>query len=152
MKIRKIQERYGIQIISIVIVFILVTQLIAGLVNTGKWGWPFLAYPMYSTAHYDGERVVYDVKVYGVLKDLSRIELKRSDLGMDFWVFRYNVVQPIRHGYLSALSPIIDLLCRQNRGDLIRLEYEDMGVAISRTGLVYGLEPVVVESFDVSCK
>ena len=152
MKIRTLQERYGVQIVSIVIVFILVTQLMAGLIHTGRWGWPFVAYPMYKMAHYDGERVVYDVKVYGVLKDLSRIELKRSDLGMSFWLFWYNVVQPIRHGYLHNLSPIIDQLCRQSRGDLIRLEYEDMGVKISRAGPVYGLEPVILGSSDVSCK
>jgi hypothetical protein len=80
--------------ISALIGIILGTQLVAGFINTGRWGWPIIAYPMYSIARYDGDRL-NNFKVYAVVRDGTKIEVDPGELGMGYWHFHYNVVTPV---------------------------------------------------------
>jgi hypothetical protein len=81
------QQRAGRGLVSAIIVVILGTQFVAGLVDTGKWGWPILAYPMYKWSHYENERILHDADVYAQLDDGSRIAITPEALGMSFWIF-----------------------------------------------------------------
>ena len=146
-------RRFAEPAITAIIVIVLGTQAIAGLVDTGRWGWPILAYPMYEEAHYDGERILYDARTHIVLADGTRVELTRDELGMSFWIYWQNVVQPIYNGgdLLKPLAPLIAQVCRRFDGRVARLEIEDMGVAIRRDGPVFGLPPVILGSTDVEC-
>jgi hypothetical protein len=143
--------RASMNFCSVVIFTVLAIQLVVGFVDTGRWGWPFIAYPMYKTAHYDGERLDHDRAVYAILRDSQRVQLTREQLGMDFWMFYYNVVVPIvsaRH----RLRSFAGLMCARFEGALVALEVTDVGVAISRDGPVIGLDPVVLATASIACQ
>jgi hypothetical protein len=144
-------DALGRLLVSVVVVVILLTQLVVGFVDTGRWGWPMLAYPMYKTAHFEGERLDHELTTYAVLADLSRVEIKRSDLGMGFWIYWYNVVQPIRHGNLDALAGLVQHYCQEFDNQVSKLEVQDLGIAIGRDGPVEGLPPQVMFETEVSC-
>jgi hypothetical protein len=113
----RLQERLGIPFLSAVIVVILGTQFVAGLIDTGRWGWPIIAYPMYQAPHYENERVLYDVSVYAELDDGARLPIRREQLGMQFWVFEGNVVQPMRQldDRCRAIGPPVPRFCVPGR-------------------------------------
>ena len=72
---------------------------------------------------------------------------------MDYWIFHYNVVEPImkttsRHN----LRPFAELMCTHFEGAVVALEVRDAGVAISREGQVFGLDPVVLATANVACQ
>jgi hypothetical protein len=172
----RLQERLGIPFLSAVIVVVLGTQFVAGLINTGRWGWPIIAYPMYAPPRYENERVLYDVSVYAELEDGTRLPITREQLGMPFWVFEENVVQSIRHlddrcratgqpvprfciagragadRFRALLTPLTARLCTETGGRLKRLAYEDLGVAVTRAGPAFDLKPVMQASFEVTCQ
>jgi hypothetical protein len=148
----RLQERLGIPFVSGVIVVVLGTQFVAGLVDTGRWGWPIIAYPMYQTPHYENDRVLHDVSVYAELDGGTRSPIKREQLGMQFWVFDKNVVEPIRTNDRALLNPLVDRLCAESESRLRRLVYEDLGVAVTRAGPVFGLEPIKLGSLEVTCQ
>lgn len=137
--------------ISVVIVGILSIQAGAGFVDTGRWGWPLLAYPMYRTAHYEGERLHDDLTAYAILADSRRIAIDRSELNMGFWLHWYNVVTPIQNARLDLLQPVLQRYCERFENQVIKLHLEDRGVAIGRDGPIEGLPPEVVAELDVTC-
>lgn len=147
-----ISNQVGRLLVSAAIVVILSTQAVAGFVDTGRWGWPLLAYPMYKTAHYEGERLHDDLTGYAVLADSTRVAMTRTDLNMDFWLYWYNVVMPITHARLDLLEPVLRRYCEQSDNQVVRLELEDRGVAIGRDGLIEGLPVEVVAEMDVTCQ
>jgi hypothetical protein len=139
-------------LVSAIIVVILATQAVAGFVDTGKWGWPILAYPMYKHAYFEGDRLNHDFSVYALRSDGTRTEIKRSDLGMDFWIFWYNVISPVSLGRADVLEPILRRYCDELDNDVTMLQVEDKGIAIGRDGPVMGLPPQVVSETQVSCE
>jgi hypothetical protein len=82
-----ISSHVGRLLVSAIIVAILSIQAVAGFVDTGRWGWPLLAYPMYKWAHYEGDRLDVELTGHAVLEDSTRIPMSRSDLNMDFWLY-----------------------------------------------------------------
>jgi hypothetical protein len=146
-----ISSKVGRLLVSMIIVAILSVQAVAGFVDTGRWGWPLLAYPMYKWAHYEGERLRYDLTTYAVLADSTRVALDRSELNMDFWLYWYNVVTPIVHARLDLLEPVLRPYCDEFDNQVVKLQLEDRGVAIGRDGPIDGLPVEVVAEMDVTC-
>jgi hypothetical protein len=70
---------------------------------------------------------------------------------MDFWLYWYNVVHPIRHGRLDLLQPVLRRYCAQTRNQVTRLVVEDRGMAIGRDGPVEGLPPQIIYETKVAC-
>lgn len=149
------RNRFWRMFVSTVVLIVLPTQLIASLIDTGRWGWPFITYPMYANAHYEGERLKYDVRAFAVLEDSSRIEIKREQLNMrqrwQFYLFQKHVWFPIRDGDKELLEPLIRKYCDLSNGKLVRLELEDLGIAVTKEGPVSGLKPNVFSPLNVSC-
>jgi len=145
-----LKQRYGARIVTLFIVFVLAVQFVIGLTPKQRL-WPFVPYRMYHPVKVDGQRLGHLFKVYGVLEDSSKIALTADDLSMTYWLFRKNVERGIRNGDARKMQPAIDWLCAQTGGELVSLQIEDLGIAISRDGPVYGLEPNVEASLDVSC-
>jgi hypothetical protein len=75
-----------------IIVVILATQAGVGFVNTGVRAWPLVAYPMYKTAHFEGERLDHALNVYVILPNAEKAPITPSDLNMGFWLFLDHVV------------------------------------------------------------
>lgn len=147
-----VSDHVGHLLVSAIIVAVLAVQAVAGFVDTGRWGWPLLAYPMYKTAHYEGDRLDVELTGYAVLADSTRVAMNRSDLNMDFWLYWYNVVQPIRHARLDLLAPVLQRYCEESDNQVIKLQVEDQGIAIGRDGPVEGLPPQVKFEVDVTCQ
>jgi hypothetical protein len=144
-------EEVACKAVSVVIALILGTQLVVGFVNTGRWGWPMVAYPMYKQAHFEGDR--FDLyNVYAVLDDGTRLEIAPADVAMDLWMFRRHVMAPIQDGQLENLAPITALYCERVGGRLVRFEIFDRGIALGWNGPVYGLEPQQFAAADVACR
>jgi hypothetical protein len=80
------------------------------------------------------------------------VRVDPEELGMRFWIFRMNVITPIEKGSVEKLAPLIARYCEQSQGRLVRLEVVDQGVALSRNGPVFGLEPQLYAAADVSCE
>ena len=144
-------DALGKVLVSGIIVVILAVQAVAGFVDPGKWGWPVLAYPMYEKAFFEGDRLNHDFTVYALRSDGRRTEIKRSDLGMGFWIFWYNVVSPIFLARADILEPTVQRYCGQLDNDVTMLQVEDKGIAIGRDGPVTGLPPQVMSEIQVSC-
>jgi hypothetical protein len=138
--------------VSAVIVVILGLQTFASFRDPAQWGWPFLAYPMYRGAHYEGERLRHDFTTYAIVDDSSRMVVTPQDLGMTWWWFRANVVDIMLRQDQAALKAIAKQICETSGRSVQALELEDMGVAVGRNGLQDGLSPEVVSTVKVSCQ
>jgi hypothetical protein len=141
----------GYVLVSAIIVVILGLQIFAGFRNPAQWGWPFVAYPMYRGAHYENERLRYDFTTYAMLSDGSRQQIKPGDLGMDWWRFRANLIDPVFREDREALQIVVDHYCEESGQKVTGLEIEDLGVIVTRDGMKDGLPPEVVASIDVPC-
>ena len=146
-----LSSHVGCLLVSAIIVVILSVQAVAGFVDTGRWGWPLLAYPMYKKAHYEGDRLDVELTGYAVLPDATRVAIDRSDLNMDFWLYWYNVVTPIMHARADLLQPVLRRYCAESDNQVVKLQLEDGGIAIGRDGPVTGLPVEVVAEMDVTC-
>lgn len=138
-------------LISVVIVAVLSLQALVGFSYGGVQAWPFMAYPMYRGAHYDGERLRYDFTVYAELDDASEVVIAPEDLGLSWWAFRENVVHALYRDDRAVVQGLIDAHCRRTGQRIVGLRMEDLGFAVSRDGLVKGLPPEVVASMPVRC-
>jgi hypothetical protein len=61
--------------------------------------WPFVNYPMYSQAHYAGEKL-NQFFVYGLLPDLSEVPIVPRDLGITFYQFQA-LVEALNQGNME---------------------------------------------------
>ena len=80
-----------IRLVSAIIVGALVLQFLAVVLRTGPWLYPFINYPMYATAHYEGDRIAYEHTVHARFADGSESAFKSADLTslpffFDYWV------------------------------------------------------------------
>lgn len=129
---------------------ILCSQLIIGFAYRGKRSWPIIAYPMYRTPHFEGDRLDHDWTTLAIFDDGSQVEVERKDLGMPFWIFYKNIVNGILQGNVQELRPVAAAYCRSGAAE-VTLEVRDLGVAIGRDGPVYGLAPRTLASRTVPC-
>ena len=74
-----------VKLVSLVIVGALGLQLVALLVRSGPWAFPFINYPMYADAHYLGDRVTAEHTVYALFADGSEAPISRAELGKSYW-------------------------------------------------------------------
>jgi hypothetical protein len=143
------RDDLAIGLVSCVIVAILGLQTFASFVNPGRWGWPFLAYPMYKTAHYEGERILYDVEVYVVREDSSE-SLMSAD-GIPFWIFKHKMVDGVMNGKRDSVQPLVTAYCERTGEQVVAVRVQDMGIGLSRDGLVHGLEPETLATMTIGC-
>lgn len=142
----------GQGIVLAIIGAILGTQLVIGFTYLGKRSWPIIAYPMYRTAHHDGERLDHDWRTFVVFEDGQRRPVDRVALGMDFWLFYKNVVDAIIRGAGDEPGAVAAHYCPQQQGRSLILEVEDLGVGIGRDGPVFDLEPQLLGAVRLPCR
>jgi hypothetical protein len=78
----------GTRLASLVIIAVLGLQTIGVLVRPGAMGWPFNDYPMYSSSHQEGERILVRYHVFATLADGREIEIEPEDLGVNHFFFK----------------------------------------------------------------
>lgn len=136
--------------ISCLIIGILSLQTFASFVDPGRWGWPFIAYPMYKTAHHDGERVLYNIKVFAMHPDSSENLISAGDV--PFWIFRRKLLGGVTTGNRAAVQPLVSLYCERTGRQVVGVRIEDMGVALSHKGVVRGLPPQTLATITIGCQ
>jgi len=137
--------------ISGVIVVILGTQTVVTIGGLGEKGWPIITYGMYSTPHYEGERLDHGYVVSAVLEDSSEIDIDPDEIGMGFWLFHINVFAPIIRNARDVLTPTVRDFCRRWDNRIVALRARDLGVAITRQGVIEDLPPMELGRIDVTC-
>ena len=96
--------------------------------------WPFLDYPMYNQAHYEGEAVNRYV-VFGIFADASEARILPEDLNLDFWKFEYGPVQMLRRGDVEALKPYARFYSAQQNKMLVGLRLENHPITLLDQGV-----------------
>lgn len=144
------RDSLAIGAISCVIIGIVGLQAFASFINPGRWGWPFIAYPMYKTPHFDGERVLYDFEVYAVHDDGSESLISLADV--PYWIFKHKVVDGLIRRDRESVQPLIAAYCERTRKEVVEVRLQDMGVGLSRDGLVQGLAPETLATMTVGCR
>lgn len=126
-----VSERVRFSAISLIIIGVLAAQTFSGFRKTQRW-WPFLAYPMYAEAHFEGERIAVNHRIYAVTSDGVRHYLHpENDLKLYFWrhegLARGAVQDDFEHnplpGLVKDLYPTVE-----------RIEIEDYPMVITRDG------------------
>ena len=76
-------------LVSIFIAAALTLQMAAVLLRTGPYAYPFVNYPMYAAAHYEGERILVEHKVYARFTDGTERAISREDVGgqYHYWIY-----------------------------------------------------------------
>jgi len=135
---------------SLIIFSCLVLQSVAVFHPVSPRLWPFLDYPMYGRARYEGDAVTRYL-VFGIFTDASETRILPEDLDLDFWKFEYGPVQMLRRGDVESLKPYAQLYSDRQNKRLVGLRLEnhpftlsDQGVHAAPTQVVnsVSLEPV----------
>jgi hypothetical protein len=115
---RVFDRETALRAVSAVIVVILGTQFGLLFIETRQYAWPMVTYPMYSTARYDGDRFD-DFKVYAALKDGTKVEVDPGELGMRYWIFQKNVLNPllVTNGYYQRNTAARRLRAQNDASD-----------------------------------
>jgi hypothetical protein len=136
--------------ISCLIIGILGLQTFASFVGPGRLGWPFIPYPMYKTAHYEGERLLYQYKVFARHADSSEVLISARD--MPFWIFKLKMIDGVMTGNRPRVQPLVTAYCKRTGKQVVSVRVEDMGVALSRKGVARGLPPQMLATMDIGCQ
>ena len=125
--------------ISFVIVGFLGCQLIAGF--WPSWGfhaytWPFLNYPMYSYASYEGDRIDARTLVFGRLEDGTEVEIVPEDLHTWYFKFDLNFAKQIRPGKEETLKPYVKLYEQIHGKRLTELRSANFPMVLGKEGAI----------------
>lgn len=157
---------------TVVICAVLLIQAGAVVGRVDSDGFPFVDYPMYSSARYEGDRMD-DFTVYATLSDGRRERVTREDIYLDDFQYLkwagairrhprppYQSGSGISHRIKAALGlrrPDIDLVralverYEQRKGvQVVRLEVESGMVTVTRTGMGRASEPLVLKDLPYS--
>jgi hypothetical protein len=130
-----------VALVSAVIVAVLVLQAVATfdlfprlLGRPSSYFWPFLDYPMYRRAHYEGETIeVY--RVVGLLEGGGETVIEPADLGLSFWKFRDGFVWAIRQRDGARLAVYAEHYRARAGRRLAALRLERAGHRVTRAGI-----------------
>ncbi len=73
--------------LSLLIVGAMSLQMGAVLLRSGPWAYPFVNYPMYAAAHYEGERIRVEHRIYATFTDGTERPITRADVGEHYWFY-----------------------------------------------------------------
>ena len=131
-------EKY---VVSLVIAAVLALQLTATfdlfpriLSRPSHLFWPFLDYPMYRAARYEGS-VIERYRVFAATDDGTEVELMPSDFSLNFRKFRDIAVAAIRAGDTQRVTAFAELYRARTGRQLVGVRVERHGDVLTRQGL-----------------
>lgn len=110
-----------------------VSGLQPGPVEAAPFLWPFLDYPMYSGAHFEGDEIDRAV-VLGVRTDSTRIPIEPADLGLGLFPYRRGPVRALRRDNLEAARLYRDVYAERHGVELIGFELKYRPIVVTRSG------------------
>jgi hypothetical protein len=96
--------------------------------------WPFMDYPMYRFARYEGS-IIERFRVLGRHVDGSEIEVTPSDLGLNFRKFRDILVGSLRAGDVPRVAAFAEVYRVRTGKPLVAMRVERHGHILTRDGL-----------------
>ena len=144
-------QRVAFIIISIWFAAILISQITISVVLFPLWQgisrtWPFLDYPMFAPAHYEGERmpqlVVIGKRIDTQAAYEDEIEITSRDLGLGDWAFSM-FIRALLSDDQAAIREFVDTYEKKNSKQLAWLRVDDRGPLFEDGGL-HAAEPSVV--------
>ena len=139
----------GRSLVSLAIAAILALQLMAtfdlfprAVSRPSHLFWPFLDYPMYRFARYEGS-VIERYRVFAATSDGMEVEVMPADFGLNFRRFRDVAVAAIRAGDTARLTAFADLYAERTGQQLMAVRVERHGHVLTRNGL-QAVEPVTL--------
>jgi hypothetical protein len=96
--------------------------------------WPFLSYPMYRTAHYEGA-VIERYRVFGRTENGAEVELEPADFGLNFRKFQDIAVVALRRHDLPQVTTIAEIYRARSGRRLVAMRLERHGPVLTREGL-----------------
>ena len=88
-------DRRAQALVSLVIVSVLGTQLVASILSVSSRLWPFTNYPMYARAFPEGD-IVARHRLVGLFEDGTEARLRREDFGYNVWLFEAGLIRDLR--------------------------------------------------------
>jgi hypothetical protein len=129
------------RVVSLVIAVVLSLQLAATfdlfprfLSRSTHLFWPFMNYPMYRAAHYEGS-VIERYRVFGRAADGSEIEVTPDDLGLNFRKFQDIVVAALRSGDMPSVAAFAEIYRVRMGTRLVAMRLERHGHMLTLDGL-----------------
>jgi hypothetical protein len=119
-------------LLTLVILGVLGAQLIASFRHTNKT-FPFMWYPMYSPAHFEGERIPVRHSIYAAAANGKRYYIHPvKDLRVEFWRYERIAAQLLVNDVETSAAAIS--VIRKLHPDVIELQIEDYPMMITRDG------------------
>jgi hypothetical protein len=129
------------RVVSVVIAVVLMLQLAATfdlyprfLSRPSHLFWPFMDYPMYRYARYEGS-IIERHRVVGRRPDGSEVEVTAADLGLNFRRFQEIVVRALRGGDRPTTAAFAEIYRARMGTRLVAMRLERHGDILTRDGL-----------------
>ena len=97
--------------------------------------WPFLTYPMYRNAHYEGDEIV-EYEAYAIFKDSTEVNVLPKDVNIGFWRFRWDFVPAIRKNNRSRIKDYVSLIKERYKRKPVGLRLEVHPWIVQKKGAV----------------
>jgi hypothetical protein len=91
----RIEPKFGMLLVSLVILVILGAQTLAVIFRSEVWFWPFIDYPMYSTLHREGDRLDKFHPLFATFSDQSEKQVLPEELGFTLFKFEGRLLPAI---------------------------------------------------------
>jgi hypothetical protein len=129
------------RVLSFVIAVVLTLQFAAAfdffpllLSRSSNSFWPFISYPMYRSAHYEGA-VLPRFRVFGRTLAGSDVEITPPDLGLNLRKFQDIFVAALRQPDMPLVDAFAEIYRRRTGMRLIAIRLERHGQVLTRDGL-----------------
>lgn len=119
---------------SIVIAMIIGLQSIAIFGRVTSFFWPFVNYPMYHDAHFEGEPIKIRHYVIAILDNSGELEIRPEDLGISFWKYHMDLSNAIKDENFTRINPYIQQFEIKTGKHVIGLRLEEHPLTLTREG------------------
>lgn len=118
--------------------------LLAYKIFTPPSSWPFMDYPMYKEAYFEGNQIpVY--RVVGILPDSTEVNIRRDDLGFTFTDFNKKVVYPFLEENTQMIEVWVQMYESKYNKEIVGVRLEYHPLILSKNGASAGPIQVVKE-------
>lgn len=106
--------------------------------------YPFLDYPMYAGARYEGVKV-NQYFLFGVLEDGTNIPITHKNLQISRYNLIRKIIPEIQEKNLSIIRKYVKIYEQNSQKNLVKLRLENHPLVITRKGINPGKNKVIVD-------
>lgn len=106
--------------------------------------WPFLTYPMYHNARYEGDEIA-EYRAYAILQNSIEVQVHPEDVDMGFWNFLRDFVAAMKDDDREQIQEYRSLIQTKKGKELVSLRLEEHTWVLHREGVTEGTPEVISE-------